>query len=184
MSGVFYEFERVDVFTAGAIGEPGSRTFYLQMQQGRQRVAVKCEKTQVAAIVSYLRRALNDLPPAEERPLAAALTLRQPVDAAFVLGPIGLGYDRTSDRIVVQLEELGKFIDNAEDADEETIASMAAAAEAMGATGEGQIRIYITRGQAEAFCDHADTVVAAGRPHCEWCGFPIDPDGHPCPRMN
>jgi hypothetical protein len=26
--------------------------------------------------------------------------------------------------------------------------------------------------------------VAAGRPNCRWCGFPIDPDGHPCPRMN
>lgn len=180
---VFYEFEDVDLFTTGAIGEPGERTFYLQTQSGRQRVAVKCEKQQVSAIVQYLRRLLSDLPPPEDRPIEAALKLRQPVDAAFVLGPIGLGYDRTSDRIVVQLEEIGSDRE-VEDADEETLAAVAAAAAALGATGEGRIRVYVTRGQAQAFCDHAESVVAAGRPDCEWCGLPIDPTGHACPRMN
>ena len=29
-----------------------------------------------------------------------------------------------------------------------------------------------------------DGVVEAGRPACQWCAFPIDPDGHDCPRMN
>ena len=48
----------------------------------------------------------------------------------------------------------------------------------------GHIRLYMTRSQAAAFCDHADELVAAGRPNCQWCGNPIDPDGHPCPRMN
>lgn len=183
MSGVFYEFEDVEVFTTGAIGEPGSRTFYLQAQSGGRRVTVKCEKQQVAAIVGYLRRVLADLPPAEDKPLAAALALRPPVDALFVLGPIGLGYDRSSDRLVVQLEELGAARD-ADDADDETLAAIAAAAAALGATGEGRIRLYVTRGQAQAFCDHADAVIAAGRPDCEWCSLPIDPSGHACPRMN
>jgi 5-methylcytosine-specific restriction endonuclease McrA len=27
-------------------------------------------------------------------------------------------------------------------------------------------------------------VVAAGRPTCQFCGQPIDPDGHICPRSN
>jgi uncharacterized repeat protein (TIGR03847 family) len=42
----------------------------------------------------------------------------------------------------------------------------------------------VTRSQAAAFCERADDLVAAGRPTCSFCGFPIDPDGHPCPRMN
>ena len=62
MSEIFYEFEEVDTFTAGAGGRPGARTFFLQARQGRTRVAVKCEKQQVAAISQYLRRVLNDLP--------------------------------------------------------------------------------------------------------------------------
>src|SRR5690606_4242645 len=103
----FYEFEQVDTFTTGAIGRPGERTFYLQARQGRQRVAVKCEKQQVGAIVQYLRKVLNDLPPAEDRALPGSLELVEPVEQVFVLGPIGLGYDRQADRLVVQLEELG-----------------------------------------------------------------------------
>jgi len=48
----------------------------------------------------------------------------------------------------------------------------------------GHVRLYLSRGQAAAFCDHADGVVEAGRPPCPWCANPIDPDGHDCPRMN
>jgi uncharacterized repeat protein (TIGR03847 family) len=165
---VFYEFEDVDAFTTGTVGRPGSRIFYLQARTGRTRVAVKCEKRQVAAIAQYLRRVLSDLPPPEDRPLPAALELSEPVDEAFVLGPIGLGYDSGSDRLVVQLEEVG-FVD--EDGDEIE-------------GHDGHVRMYVTRGQAAAFCDHADRLIAAGRPDCRWCSQPIDPDGHACPRMN
>ena len=165
---VFYEFEHVDRFTTVAIGEPGARVFFLEARQGRQRVAVKCEKQQVAAISQYLRRVLNDLPPPDDRPLPAALEIAEPGEEAFVLGPIGLGYDRTSDRLIVQLEEVGVVDEEGE----------------MVEGHDGHVRLYVTRGQAAAFCDRADTVVAAGRPDCQWCGLPIDPDGHACPRMN
>lgn len=165
---IFYEFEQVDAFTTGAVGQPGARTFFLQARHGRQRVAVKCEKQQVAAISQYLRRVLNDLPPVEDRPIAAAMELAEPVEQAFVLGPIGLGYDRSSDRLVIQLEEIGELDDDGQPV----------------AGHDGHIRVYVTRGQASAFCDQADAVVASGRPECQWCSRPIDPDGHVCIRMN
>jgi uncharacterized repeat protein (TIGR03847 family) len=170
---VFYEFEDVDAFTTGAIGQPGSRVFFLQARQGRRRVAVKCEKQQVSAIAQYLRRVLSDLPPPEDRPVAGSLELLEPVEEAFVLGPIGLGYDSSTDRLVVQLEELTLVDEDEDDEDED---------DEEGA--EGHIRIYVTRGQAASFCERAEQVVAAGRPDCRWCGNPIDPDVHPCPRMN
>jgi uncharacterized repeat protein (TIGR03847 family) len=172
---VFFEFDEVDTFAAAAIGEPGSRVFYLHARAGSQRVTVKCEKQQVTAISQYLRRVLSDLPPPEDRPLPGAVELGELEDVAnqaFVLGPIGLGYDRGNDRVLVQLEEL---VASDADEDEET---------AEPATDRGHIRLYVTRSQAAAFCDHADEIVAAGRPLCMWCGFPIDPQGHPCPRMN
>jgi len=177
---VFYEFDEVDTFSAAAIGEPGSRVFYLHARAGAQRVKVKCEKQQVTAISQYLRRVLSDLPPPEDRPLPGAVELgdqSELADQAFVLGPIGLGYDRGNDRVLVQLEELlAADADADADADEEE--------DAEPPPDRGHIRLYVTRSQAAAFCDHADEVVAAGRPLCMWCGFPIDPDGHPCPRMN
>jgi uncharacterized repeat protein (TIGR03847 family) len=179
---VFYEFDEVDSFSAAAIGEPGSRVFYLHARAGTQRVTVKCEKQQVTAISQYLRRVLSDLPPPEDRPLPGAVELGEQsdlADQAFVLGPIGLGYDRGNDRVLVQLEELV-----ATDADDDREEEEEEEEEVEPAPDRGHIRLYVTRSQAAAFCDHADEVVAAGRPLCMWCGFPIDPDGHPCPRMN
>ena len=37
---------------------------------------------------------------------------------------------------------------------------------------------------ARAFARRAVAVVAAGRPPCPFCGQPLDPDGHICPRAN
>jgi uncharacterized repeat protein (TIGR03847 family) len=170
---VFFEFDEVDSFSAAAIGEPGSRVFYLLARSGGERVTVKCEKQQVTAISQYLRRVLSDLPPPETRPLPSAVDISEPGEQAFVLGPIGLGYDRGNDRVLVQLEEIAG--DESEEDEEEDDDS---------ASDRGHVRLYVTRSQAAAFCDHADEVVAAGRPLCVWCGFPIDADGHPCPRMN
>ena len=164
---IYFEFEEVDTFTAAAVGQPGSRVFYLHARAGEERVTVKCEKQQVTAITQYLRRVLNDLPPPEDRPMTGAVELHD--EQAFVLGPIGLGYDRNNDRVLVQLEEMIATEDDDED-DE--------------SADRGHIRLYMTRSQAAAFCEHADELVAAGRPSCQWCGNPIDPDGHPCPRMN
>ncbi len=97
-----------------------------------------------------------------------------------MLGPIGLGYDRGNDRLLVQLEEL---IPSALDADEDDDTDEDDIVDDVD-DDRGHIRLYMTRSQAAAFCDDADELVAAGRPNCQWCGNPIDPDGHPCPRMN
>ena len=166
---IFYEFDDVDAFTTGTVGVPGHRTFFVQVRSGRQRVTVKCEKQQTAAIVQYLRKVLSDLPPPDDRPMPGALELAEPVDASFVLGPIGLGYDRATDKVLIQLEEMGDVDEDGEPVEDDD---------------RGHVRLYVSRGQAAAFCDHADRVVESGRPDCQWCGNPIDPEGHPCPRMN
>ena len=169
--GVFYEFDEVDAFTVGAVGEPGQRVFFLQARRGGTRVTVKCEKQQASAIADYLGKVLDDLPAVSDKPMPAAMELAAPVDAAFVLGPVGLGYDRTNDRVLVQLEEVIR-----------TDAEGEPEAEAM--EDRGHLRVFLTRSQAHAFCEHADSLVAAGRPACVFCGLPMDPAGHPCPRMN
>lgn len=178
---VFFEFDEVDSFTAEAVGQPGSRTFYLYARAGTQHVTVKCEKQQVGAIAQHLRKVLADLPPSDDRPLPSTVDLSDAAETSlFVLGPIGLGYDRGNDRLLIQLEELVPSA--AADVDEDEPGSPEQDEDSAG--DRGHIRLYVTRSQAAAFCDHADEIVAAGRPACRWCGNPIDPDGHPCPRMN
>ena len=169
--GVFYEFDEVDAFTVGTLGEPGSRTFFLQARRGATRVSVKCEKQQASAIAEYLAKVLDDLPAVSDRPLAAAMELADPVEAAFVLGPVGLGYDRPNDRVLIQLEEIVPTDEEGEP-------------DAEALEDRGHLRLFITRSQARGFCDHASEVVSRGRPACVFCGRPKDPDGHFCPRMN
>ena len=166
MNPIDASLEHVEVFTTGAIGRPGQRTFFLQMSGEGSNYHVKCEKLQVAAISQYLMNVLQDLPPADERPIASSMALSSHGDPAFVLGRIALGYDAHNDRLILELAEMG---DTDEEDEYEEL---------------GRIRLSITRGQAIAFCEHADAAVSAGRPPCHWCDGVVDPDGHVCPRMN
>ena len=46
------------------------------------------------------------------------------------------------------------------------------------------MRVYLRINQVRGFCERADAVVANGRQPCPFCGLPIDPSGHLCPRAN
>jgi uncharacterized repeat protein (TIGR03847 family) len=120
----------------------------------------------------YLRKLLADAPDVSQRPIEDAMQLSMPVEPEFVLGTVGLAYDSISDRLVIQLDEIAIATDGQEPDDNAVSLDVS------------RIRANITRGQAAAFCEHADDVVASGRPTCIFCGRPINKDGHLCPRMN
>ena len=61
-----FDFTEVDRFCAGALGEPGSRVFFLQVSADGALVSLKMEKQQVAALGEYLARILDDLAPTDE----------------------------------------------------------------------------------------------------------------------
>ncbi len=103
----------------------------------------------------YLRRVLTDLPPAEQAPLPGALDLTEPGEPLFVLGPIGLGYDRTNDRLLVQLDELVPSEGDDDDDDDSP---------ATDDVDRGHVRMFITRSEADAFCEHAEHVIEARSP--------------------
>jgi uncharacterized repeat protein (TIGR03847 family) len=46
------------------------------------------------------------------------------------------------------------------------------------------LRVHVTPSYAQSFAKRAEMVVGAGRPQCPFCGIPIDPSGHLCPRAN
>jgi len=106
------------------------------------------------------------------------MSLVEPVDEEFVLGSVGLEFDKNSDRFTLRLrdvessmaDELDDESDDYDDTDDDY-------------DGDS-IRVTMSRAQALAFCDQTDRVVAAGRPDCEFCGRPVDSDGHFCVRMN
>lgn len=156
-----FDFETPDHFTTGAVGPPGQRVFYVQARGAGTVMTLKVEKEQVRALAEYLARLLARLPAAGERP--RDLLLLEPVEAAWNVGPIGLGYDKDRDRIVVEAQEQVE-----EDSGEEP----------------AMARFRITRAQAAAFVERAQALVKGGRPICPFCSGPIDPAGHVCPRSN
>ena len=46
------------------------------------------------------------------------------------------------------------------------------------------VLVRMTASQARAFANRGESVVAAGRPPCQFCGNPVDAEGHLCPRAN
>ena len=155
-----FEISDVDHLTAGAIGPPGQRVFYLQAGQGAHVVSLRLEKTQVAALVAYLAGMLADMPPPGEIP-STGMDLIEPVVAEWVVASLGVTYDEEADRVVIMAEEL---VEEGEEA--------------------ARARITATREQVAALSVRGAEAVAAGRPPCPLCGLPLDPEGHTCPRLN
>jgi uncharacterized repeat protein (TIGR03847 family) len=46
------------------------------------------------------------------------------------------------------------------------------------------VRVVLSPPQARSFVRRARALVSAGRPPCPFCGGPLDPTGHVCPRAN
>jgi uncharacterized repeat protein (TIGR03847 family) len=167
-----FDLPSPDVFTAGTVGPPGSRVFYLQVREDHLVVTLKCEKQQVAALADYFDGLLEDLEPAPYSVATGDLTLTEPAVEIWTVGAIGVAYDEPDDRIVVVLEELTDAeVDPDLEADD---------LEPAGAS----VKVRLSRAQVAAFVRHSRELVASGRPPCRFCGLPVDPDGHPCPRMN
>ena len=186
-----FDLGAVDAFTAGTVGAPGQRVFYLQARADGQVVTVKCEKQQVAALGQYLERLLQDLPAPGDGPLPTALELLDPVDAVWVAGQLAVAWEADADRFVVVVEELDpealEAVEDDDEGDDDDDSSSGVGSDPMDwlvTFDRGRLRFELSRGQALAFAARAVELVAAGRPSCRFCGLPIDPDGHPCPRMN
>jgi len=154
-----FDFTAVDRITVGTVGPPGQRAFFIQARQGPDLVTLKLEKSQVAALATYLGELLQAL----TRPghLPEDLDLEEPVVAEWVIGTLGITYDEEIDRFLLVAEEV--TVDD-EDA--------------------GEARFVVTREQVAALAIRGTQLVESGRPPCPLCGYPLDPKGHACPRTN
>lgn len=177
MSRIFL-FDPVERFVVGTVGIPGERTFFLQARTGSRLVSVSLEKAQVAAIADRVLQILREIRLSEPLVLFEKVSyddqpLENPIDEEFRVGVIGLAY--VSDRRLIEID-LQAIMDS-DSADEELL-------EIDTTSDQDILRVLMTLGYAESFAKRANTVVAAGRAPCPFCGGPIDPSGHLCPRAN
>ncbi len=170
-----FEFREVTHFTAGAIGEPGARVFYLQAGDANSYVSVKLEKQQVSALATFLQTVISDLPDPEPQS-TVPVPLIEPALPEWVVGQIAVGVDESDNEVVLVVEE----ISGDEDFDEEGNPID----ELFGEPDTAKLRIHLSVAQAAAFIAASETLMSAGRPPCRLCGQPESPGGHACPRLN
>lgn len=161
-------FTNPDRCVAGTIGEPGERAFFIQARSNARVISVALEKAQVQAIGNRIELIIAEV--RKSNPLLSVATLptddaplETPVDEEFQVGAISLAWRELEQLITFELYEL-------EDDQQDE---------------EGQVlEINFSVGMALAFAQRSKALVNAGRLPCPFCGIPIDPRGHLCPRAN
>ena len=178
MSSRILLFDPAERFVVGTVGVPGERTFYIQARDRSRLISVSLEKAQVSALADRVLQILREVRGSEpltpfERVSPDDQPLENPIDEEFRVGVIGLAY--VSDRRLIEI-------------DMQAIAeSQFESDELMEIDTDGDqdiLRVLIPLGYAESFAKRANIVVGAGRVPCPFCGGPIDPAGHLCPRSN
>lgn len=167
---------RPEVFTADYTGRPGERTFFLQSRSETLTLTFQAEKGQVEVLGEKLKELLLMIDAEDEirsgTPMRnPAYALSVPIEPEWRVGTIGLTFEEGTESVVVALEPAG---DPDDDIDDDTGPDV----------DDFAVRILITREQARAFVLHALAIVGEGRPLCQLCGLPMDPDGHKCPASN
>jgi uncharacterized repeat protein (TIGR03847 family) len=181
MSKTEIDIDPCDHITSDAIGQPGQRVFYIQALQADKTYTVIIEKTQLQSmavgIEQFLAEVSRQNPNLEEASADYAeenMRINPPVDPAFRVGEIGLGYDQTRDRVVLFVREVQADEPEPQQNQEQEQES-----------DSGTVyRFWCTRTQLRKLARWGVEIASRGRPMCAQCGQPMEPEGHFCPKKN
>jgi uncharacterized repeat protein (TIGR03847 family) len=185
MAPLVHGFDPPERFVAGTVGEPGSRTFFLQARSGARIVSVALEKQQVAALAQRIDELLDEvmasgdhetlIPAVAPLGLEDSAPLEQPIEEEFRAGTMTLSWDPDDHRVVIEVFPYTEAaVVSPEQVDEDFEEP----------EPDEVLLVRLTPGHARAFVKRSTQVLEAGRPSCPFCGNPIDPDGHLCVRAN
>jgi uncharacterized repeat protein (TIGR03847 family) len=173
MPRIEIDLNPVNQITTDAIGQPGQRVFYIQGRTDDRVVTVIVEKVQIQTLalgvedfLTELVQRYPNLAPVSTDYEESAMHIEPPVDPIFRVGELGLAYDADSDLVVLVVREI-QNTGNEGDAEEVSV-----------------VRFWCTRSQLYAMGKWGLEVTGRGRPICPYCGQPMDPAGHFCPKRN
>ncbi len=173
MPRIEIDLNPVTQITTDAIGQPGQRVFYIQGKTDERVVTVIVEKVQIQTLalgvedfLAEIQQRYPDLPPYSTNYDEGLMHIQPPVDPLFRVGELGLAYDADRDLAVLVVREI-QNAENQVDAEEANV-----------------VRFWCTRSQLYAMGRWGLEVSGRGRPICPYCGQPMDPTGHFCPKRN
>jgi len=180
MSQEMRDFGKPDFFEPDAQGQPGNRRFRIIAQQGVRTASLWLEREQLQDLVASIQRLLAQLTGSDilrsetetPEPLEPRATFTSYPDVEFQVGPMALGYDEDSQRIlflvspIETVEREGEAVINTE--------------------AEPQFRALLATSDLERFVQLAEGLFAAGRPRCPLCGQALTyvDEPHGCIKQN
>lgn len=188
------EYDLPDRFIADSVGPPGERTFFLQVSLGKRVTSVSLEKQQVSVLGEKLIDLLDQVAD-EVDPEAAAVEpdnapMDTPIEDEFRVQSLSLAWEPERKVVVIEAleqavpEELQQLQALGEALEEELPDELAEQLEEEPG-GDGEVlRVLLAPAQARGFAQRCARVIEGGRPNCPFCGNPLDPAGHICPRAN
>jgi len=198
MPRALHEYDPPDRFVVGTVGAPGQRTFFLQATGAGRTTSVTLEKQQVAVLAERVEALLDEVlrrtggtapvPAVAPVELIDNAPLDAPIVEDFRVGTMALAWEGEAERVLIEAQELvpdadGSDADDGGD-DEQTAGLPSSESGETADDGPDMLRVRLSGAMARAFVRRALAVVAAGRPDCPFCGQPMDPEGHICPRAN
>ena len=177
------EFDPPERFVAGTVGPPGQRTFFLQASAGSRLTSVSLEKQQVSTLAERVTDLLDDFADREAAADVVSETgediapLSTPIEDEFRVGTMSLGWDAARQVVILECHDA----QDALEVDDEGEPMLEPEEPSEAAT---ILRVVIEPAKARAFARRCLKLVSAGRPPCPFCGGPLDPSGHVCPRAN
>ena len=190
------DFDPAERFVAGTVGPAGQRAFYLQARDGARVMTLGIEKQQVSILADRLNDILDELAP------TTAVEPGQPGGAAEDTDPLETPFDEdwkvqtlrwpgtrparsssssatTTTRTRSRRPPTRPILDPLDPLD-----PLDAPALAGNLLARNSLRVSLSPPDARAFARRSAALVSAGRPPCPFCGGPLDPNGHICPRAN
>jgi uncharacterized repeat protein (TIGR03847 family) len=186
-----FDYDPPERFVTGTVGEPGQRTFFLQARGDGRVTSVALEKQQVAVLAERVDELLDEVVrrTGGTAPVPAIAPTDQidndpldvPIEEDFRVASMSLTWDGERELVVIECREVAEPDEDEVEEDDAVLGT-----DDLNLTpAEGSIlRVAITGLQARVFAHRAAAVVAQGRPPCPFCGNPLDPEGHICPRSN
>lgn len=177
-------FDPPERCVAGSVGPPGQRTFFLQASGEGRVVTVSLEKEQVRLLGESLAELLDEVAGADGTEAAAEAfvdkaPLDTPIDDDFRVQRLSVAWESLRRRVVLEAYDRP---------DQEDLADLGEVADDADLPWSGvppqSLRVVLEPARARAFAQRCTASIEGGRPSCPFCGQPLDPTGHICPRAN
>lgn len=176
-------FDPPERCVAGSVGPPGQRTFFLQASGEGRVVSVSLEKEQVRLLGESLVEMLDEVAGEEgseetgER-YADKAPLDTPIEDDFRVQRLSVAWLADRRRVVLEA------FDRPDEADLLELEEASPGEHPWSGLPPQSVRVVLEPGRARAFAQRCSAALAGGRPSCPFCGQPLDPAGHICPRAN